>query len=414
MVRRALLLATLAAAASGVPAASAADPPVAPVIIDSLKVEAVEKESDWTATLTFTNLTTDPVTLTVKPTASPPTGCGVKFSKNGSLPEAQMSTVDVEIDGACNVTEKGFGFTLDPSVGPATLNFPVVAKPPAKASPDWGGLRWFLVALVVLSIGAVFLFLAWDWRDDKNERFFIPMEYVDDSWSFKESWVSNITVAGGLLTGILGSSDILTSFLGDGAKAAITVSTVGAAIAALCVGAGGLVLLATRKGALMTVGGLICAAVITVTGAAGELLVVAASVDPLVGGVTEKFLYVAVAAGLLLLCVYAWRSTIDTLVAGTTKPPDPDPFTPPFSEALVVAAVGATDQPVTREKVLAMIEKLKKPDPEEKPKPKRKRPKRTREGIVASPEEEPPAAPKLRYLEEDVLRVPRRPRAGML
>ena len=124
-------------------------------------------------------------------------------------------------------------------------------------------------------VAAMFvLYLWWDGPGDDDRRPSTELQYLDAGWSFKDSWVTNVTDAGGVLTGIFGSSDTVTAILGEDAESAVALATVGAAVAIAFVSAGPIVLTATKKKGKLLVWGFLAAAAVTLTGAGGELWIV--------------------------------------------------------------------------------------------------------------------------------------------
>ena len=117
-----------------------------------------------------------------------------------------------------------------------------------------------------------------------------PLEYLGGTWSFKDSWVSNVTVAAGLLTGLFGSTEVVNAILGDETDSAVALATVGAAIAVALIASAPLILEATKvkvaakveaeavpKGKVgpgkdyFSLGGLVAATVVALAAAFGEL-----------------------------------------------------------------------------------------------------------------------------------------------
>ena len=288
-----------------------------------------------TTTLGFTNLT-DKTKITLKPAASTSdAGCDLTLDKS-ELPAAEHTSVTVTVPAGCKVADDGIDFKVTATGGAASpAVFPITAAPKPDASkPNWSELWAFPIALGALLVGAVVFFIFWR-KDDSSPS--APLKYLKDTWSFSDSWVTNVTVAGGLLTGIFGSSDVVTAFLGKDGKSAVALATVGAAVAVAFVGAGPIVLLATKTkdGDFVSVGGLLAACAVTLAGAYGELWVVFRSGQTLdLDGWEGKIGVVALAAA-VLLTVYAIRSTRATLDVGSTPPPPPT--TPPPSDTIVAA-----------------------------------------------------------------------------
>jgi hypothetical protein len=181
-------------------------------------------------------------------------------------------------------------------------------------SPDWSALDsffWAFAAFVfvaglyayALARGTLTSITRRTSTDPPRSSPRAPLVYLDTAWSFSDSWVSNITVIGGLLTGIIGSTSVVKT-LGDQAEGSRALATVGAAVAVAFIAAGPIVLLSTKRGGYFSVGGLLLASSIVLAGAAGELYVVADAATRLTLGGFEGWLpwvLLGTAFGLLLL-----------------------------------------------------------------------------------------------------------------
>jgi hypothetical protein len=146
-------------------------------------------------------------------------------------------------------------------------------------------------------------------------------------------------VVAGLLTGIFGSTDVVAAFVGPEADSATALATVGAAVAAAFIAAGPILLLATknREDDAFTVGGLLGASVLTLSGAVGALWVVYASGHKLDLGGWEDRLWIPLVLAAALLALYAVRTLIDTLHQGTTEPAAAESDTIKAAEMIVAA-----------------------------------------------------------------------------
>lgn len=127
----------------------------------------------------------------------------------------------------------------------------------------------------------------------------------------KESWAGNVTVLGGLLTGIFGTSEVVKALLGADADSTIALATVGSAIAVAFIGVGPVILSATKvkKSDRYSVRGMLFAAGFTISGGIGELAIVTITAWRMDLGVFWQVPVLAAgAAGGVLLCVYFARS----------------------------------------------------------------------------------------------------------
>lgn len=354
-VRRGLIFAAVGMAfAFGSATVSAA---ATPITIDTRSPALEEGDGGtWKVALGFTNLTEKAITLAAKPRDASDIGCRLILDHERLAP-AEHSAVKVTVPAGCKVAKDGIDFTVSATAAAAgsPSTFEVTAAPkPDTNKPEWGALWAFPLILSGLLVVALLLFGLWAPEE--------PLEYLGATWSFKDSWVSNVTVLGGLLAGIFGSSDVVTA-LGDDAKSSVALATVGAAFAAALIGAGPIVLLATKskEGDFVTSGGLLFAAAVTLSGAAGELWVVYRSGAHLdLGGWQHQIVYFAV-AGFLLLAIYAVRTVRATVKQGTTPPPTPP--TPPPSDTiaaaeLIVAALKARGV-VDEEEFMAAVEDVR-------------------------------------------------------
>jgi len=142
------------------------------------------------------------------------------------------------------------------------------------------------------------------------------------SWSFKDAWVANATLASSLLVTLLAGSDLLDNLLGDNAKALLTLLAVSGALAALLVGIGPLILKAIgRKVEMPTVGGMFLAAGLSMVGVLGQIGLVTWEVSWLVSPRLRVFVWLAGAMTAGLALTYAGRAMEFNLVTGLPKPP---------------------------------------------------------------------------------------------
>lgn len=343
------------------------------VTIDDASPMLSDAESGYTVSLDFTNLSDAEIGLHVAAGDAEDAGCDLTVSPI-ALPAATRETVTVTVPVACAVAEDGFDFIVVTQSADGTQEFPVSAAPAPTDDPDWSELAAFPVALLGAIIILCLALGAWIvWLRPKGEtttgtgdaegggsssatedaaeaggipsatgdaakaggnvsavwaEFRAPLEYLDTTYSFKDSWVSNVTVISGLLTGIFGSSETLKAFLGEEADQAVALSTIGAAVALAFVGAGPIFLLAAEKGGenrAPTVFGLLIASALTLAGAFGEIWIVFKSASKLELGGLEKNVWLPSLAAATLLLVYAVRAFLATIHDGQTKPKQTDP-----------------------------------------------------------------------------------------
>jgi hypothetical protein len=319
MLGLAVAFATKTAAAQGVP-----------LTIDTRSPALTKAENGgWTVSLGFTNLTNAPIVLDAEPDA-PDNGCDLTLAPS-RVRVAEHLDVTVSVPAGCKVGTDGFDFT----VSGAGQEFEVSAAPkPDPSEPEWDALYGFVGALVV----AVVLVLIVAGLSDRGPR--DELKYLDATWSFQDGWVSNITVIGGLLAGIFGSSDVVTA-LGADADQAVALATVGAAIAAVFIAAGPILLLSTKsKDDCVTVWGFLAASALTLTGAGGEIYVLWRSGADLDLNGWEDWTVILFVGAVVLLVAYALRTTSATIRLGTTEPDGQDSDAVAAAK-MIVAALNA-------------------------------------------------------------------------
>ncbi|HWM62657.1 MAG TPA: hypothetical protein VNP96_01555 [Solirubrobacterales bacterium] len=311
----------------------------AQVTIDTREVDLAKSGDDWTASIGLTNLTDREIVFEV-----PPVGdggnCDPTLDNEGKLPDSEHKAFTVTIPSTCDVDEeKGIEFRVEGTTSGTEVAaaFDVTAGPEPEEDPEWSALRAFLYVLIGLAVIAIMVVAG-----KARKRVAAPLKYLGDSWSFKESWVSSVTVLGGLLTGIFGSSEVVKAILGEDAESAVALATVGAAIAVAMIAAAPLILEATKvrddgsRETYFSLGGLVAASVVTLAAAAGELWVVYRSGTHLDLGGFEDLLVIFLVLGLLLLAAYAVTAIPRTIRLGTTKPVEPPK--PPGEESDAIKA----------------------------------------------------------------------------
>jgi hypothetical protein len=312
----------VSAALISLPSTVAASPLV--VLADSSPAISDADGGAHATTLALTNLTDSAATLNATPTQTA-RGCQLSL-KPAMLPAAEGASVEVSVPAACEIPKTGFSFDVvaKTPTGGEQAALPVITKPASeKASANWKVLYVYPAMIAVLLAAALVLLLRARFGGLKRPLK-TRLEHLPDAWTFKDSWASNVTVAGALLTGVLGTSDVVKTFLGEKADAALAVATVGAAISAALVGAAGIVAIAFRgkKQAgkyFFTVGGLYAAVTVAMIGAFGELVVVADSASRFDMKGVEDWVWPIFALAGLLLAFYALRSVPQTIDVGMTS-----------------------------------------------------------------------------------------------
>lgn len=359
-MRRLLLapIALLCVAAAAAPSAGLAAP--AAVVLDDPQVGLTDAGGGRTATVRLTNLTDAPVPVRAR--ASRP-ACTLRVDHDGMLAPAARTDLAVAIPAACG-TAAPFPFVV--VAGEQELRMTGVAAP-KPAAVDWTPLRAFLYALGAALAVVLFIYAMWAWggRAVTGSRSpATPLRGLGASWSFRDSWLSNVTAASGLVVAILGSSDLLKRVLGTKAENAIAVATVAGVIAVGLVGAAGVVVLALRRpgASEVSIGGLLAGTTIGLWAAGGQVWAITWLLADLDLGVDPTVVPALAVVASALLVVYAYTSITGFLVQGTAAKTPADPLKSPVPVEVLAAAVVAagTDHPelVTRSRVEDVLAQL--------------------------------------------------------
>ncbi|WTP59024.1 hypothetical protein OHU07_20510 [Streptomyces phaeochromogenes] len=195
---------------------------------------------------------------------------------------------------------------------------------PELKEPDWPLLLAFPIAGGVALVAVIALY--WKWaKGDTKRKWSSPLK-LDDTWSFQDSWASNVTVLGAVFAGFFGATDVLKGLAGPSTNSVLTLVTIAGVLALGLSGAAPLLLLATRSGAGQsaddglakpTVFGVVFAGMLTLTGAGGLLAVTLLSAwrNLRLGGLHHWLLPVLGLATALLLW-YTVKTLTDTLNTG--------------------------------------------------------------------------------------------------
>jgi hypothetical protein len=318
-----------------------------------------------TAKIALTNLTDAPVDITPRPQTPPNPNCTVQLDHNGQLPAARSLTFTATIAAACGRITKSFPILVEA----AGKDLPVITATVKTAKkPDWDVLSDWFVTSMKFALGLmVAVYLLW-WIFLGGSHPFTALPSLDKSWSFNDSWVTNVTVVGGLLAGIFGSSDVVTAILGGDADEAVALATIGGAVSVALIGAAGVVVIAAKVPATgqFTVIGVLVGSALALGAAAGQLGVVYESARDLeLGGIEDDLMPFLVGA-LILLGVYGLFSVLGVLIQGHAEPEEEDPAEEPVSEPIFAAAVIAAsviasvndDHRLTRDEVDQVLKDL--------------------------------------------------------
>jgi uncharacterized membrane protein len=326
------------------PAGAAAAPAL--VAIDSAAPTLAEQDGGgWTVALGLTNLTDDKVAVAVADDAMP-VGCALELDR-ATLPKAEHRAVTLSVPATCDVPDDRLDFALTAEASgdasASTQRLDVSAAPePDSSTTDWEQLLAFPIAIVGIGIAMVLIYGIWGPREGEGGARSPSLPGLGGSWRFTDSWASNVTVFGGLLTAFFSTSGVSRVLFGDDAEQAIALATVGAAIGVGIAGAGAMVLVSSKRDDdAPSVFGLLAAAAITLAAAAGQLWIGYQTARKLELDDAGTWFLLVLVPGLLLLAVYALRSLRRLLREGAKPPPPPKSET----EALIATLAPA---PTTR------------------------------------------------------------------
>lgn len=362
MRRLAPALITLLLLAAAAPPAGLAAP--AAVVLDDAQVGLTDTAGGRAATVRLTNVTDAPVVVRARSTAA---GCALRVDHDGVLAPAARTDLGVTIPAACG-TAAPFPFLVLAGEGAATQELRVTAiTAPKAAAVDWTPLRAFLYALGAAVAVVLLIYAMWAWggRAVAGSRSpATPLRGLGASWSFRDSWLSNVTAASGLVVAILGSSDLLKRVLGTKAENAIAVATVAGVIAVALVGAAGVVVLALRRpgASEVSIGGLLTGTAIGLWAAGGQVWAITWLLTDLDLGVDRTVVPALAVVASALLVVYAYTSITGFLVQGTAVKTPADPLKSPVPVEVLAAAITAagTEHPerVNRAQVEGVLAQL--------------------------------------------------------
>lgn len=337
-IRGVVLLAAVLSLSQGTDAVALITPSA--VTVDS-RAPALKTDGDgWKTAVAVTNVTTDDVKVNVvdvKP-AEVDGACDVNVDGKAPAPvtlqAATKSEISISWTAGCHADATGVVFHVQPQVTPVQDAIRIAASKKPADEVDWTVLvafpvGWF-VGLLGLWAAAVISPLAVGLKT--------PLTYLQTTWSFKDSWASNVTVLGGVLTGVIGSSGPVKAILGEDADTALARATVGVAIAVALVALAAVLLQTTKRDDHFTVGGLVVAGATVVGAAIGELLVVWDTGTQLTLGDVEDWLWIGVILILALLACYSVRNLRATIRAGLTAPKPAMPASAVVAAALVSGA----------------------------------------------------------------------------
>jgi hypothetical protein len=234
-------------------------------------------------------------------------------------------TVDVSFGWAHNRPDTGWFIVQDSSgaVAPITVPFQIRELVPGSIF-----LRAAIYSAIAALVVCLYVHLSLTWHppaQPPGPPGWVTPTHPSASWSFKESWASNLTTTGAILGTVLAASGFLTDVLPGLSTGLFLGVSLGYGFLALF---GPIVYIALQAQGAPIYGAVLVAGTVTVWAALGGIATVALLIGR--GGVPVEW---GIAVGLVMLMVVARyaRSTIAQLL---TPPPAPAPGAP--------AAVGAT------------------------------------------------------------------------
>lgn len=315
---------------------AAAPPAVAQVdavlaLDDGTVMMTVTDTGGVSGTISVTNVSQDP--LTIRLVGQGDVASCVFEADSGDVPSAR--TVEVTFTAeACTLPDNGAQavVVLD---GAVPDEVPVILKVDRTHAVD---LSWIPVTFVIaLALAAVtVLFVARhrpvvdlpdqpDPAADAKPQVRAPWDHqlhgLGVDWQLS-SWASNVTVVATTFAAFLGATDVLTAVLGAEPKAAVAQILVGGALALVLLGVAPVLLRLIGPSETPTVAGLLLAAVATLTGAVGQILVIAWAVtDAGLPTSLSVIVWCLTIALVFLLLYYGYRTLLFRLAKGVAAPP---------------------------------------------------------------------------------------------
>jgi hypothetical protein len=349
------------------------------------ELKPAEEGGDYTATFGLTNTTS----AEIKPTATPVSGeIGCELSLDpAKLPANEFTEVTLKVPPACKLEKDGMAFIVDAE--PALTKTLTLNASPKTDDPDWDEVAMGFKMGAILALFVVFLaHVCWAIVNRKETKWWrhYPwkvLDQLDDKWSFKDSWVANLTLAGALLATLLGNTEVIKNALGEDSDNAIALITLSAGIGAALLAVGQIWVLTWKrggaggwkKGGWVTVFGLYGGALFTLTGAFGEMWIVAHAAESFkLGDLNDLIAPFAWFAAALLAGYATW--TLVLILEMGTNAPDP----PAIADSrLLVAATLRGQAGVRKEDLAETIEEIETELKKGTPKQRREQQKQKRE-----------------------------------
>jgi len=278
------------------------------IVVDSTEIK-VDKKADGTFSGKFTIMNVSDATVTVTPTVA--SGCRATLDP-AALDAGRRSEVLLTLSSGCSL-DKGTELTLSFPTGTSPPSVSVAVSEKKQTTVDWTHLLKYALAGIVIALLALIYPLvkkhqrneqltstASDLYKNLAERRKTEEEKITDAfqkrglgtpkanpqtlqeehkiglrtelkglstdWSFKDNWVSNITLGSAAIVTLLGTSGVLKAILGSEPEAVLGLLAVAGAIAALLVAIGPLILkMIGKRAGTPTIWGMLLAATVTLS-----------------------------------------------------------------------------------------------------------------------------------------------------
>jgi len=337
----------------------------APATVDTREVTLTEADNGgWSAKVGITNLTNGPLGITAtNPTCELKVGDGTP-----ELNKAEHESVTVSIPAECKAA-KSFSFSLIAGAGAGSQSWTITATAKKTSPVFWSALLSFLGALLAATVLVIGIFLVWESQTKAAEKAaFTPLTGLVATWTFKDSIVSNLTAAAGLVTLVLGASDFLKTVLGGEAESAIAVATIAGTIALALLGVAGVLVVTLKKPTekSVTILGLCAGTIVALGAAGGQVWTITLLVSDLsIGDGARVIVWVACVLASALLMGYVYVSLTGLLELGTKRELDKDALASASPEVVgaTVIAAATTGRPLTHESVTAMLKTITQTPP---------------------------------------------------
>jgi hypothetical protein len=288
----------------GATPAGASDPPGMVLTTDSDGEDAVAvadaDDGGFTGSLTLTNVSDTDYTVSAKGSEAIES-CALQMTPD-TVPSGRSITVKLTSPKPCVLSENGeeavltfvagagqpsgdLTVTLVPEEATDGVDLETLLPPFIAA----GVLAFLVLGALYLSMPSLEVHTKTDGEPQDGEAkgaevekppvttavgWTTPVEGVPAGWTFKDSWASNLSVGTTIFIALFGSKEVIEALLGDAPDDVLAELLLVGGVAGVLVGLAPLVLKTIGTSPLPTVGGLISAALFTLTGVTGQILAI--------------------------------------------------------------------------------------------------------------------------------------------